>query len=134
MKWLFVVLIKKTYTDVNLFRGVLLDECVNGFLLWRLIKSYRVISFWPSFRLTKITLISRLNLLKKCMINIYMIRVNKCIIYGFVCSVLIRAGCEKRSKFILTWHRGHRDHEGGSPRRRLAIALRLRSPLRISPT
>ena len=35
-------------------------------------------------------------------------------------------------KFILTWHRGYRDHKGGSPRARLTIALRCCWPLRLS--
>ena len=31
-------------------------------------------------------------------------------------------------KFILTWYRRHPDHEGGSPKVRLSIALRLADP------
>ena len=40
------------------------------------------------------------------------------------CSVRVSLDVKVRVGSILTWHRGHHDHEGGSPKVRLTIALR----------
>ena len=51
---------------------------------------------------------------------------------SFMCSVWATKGAIMWGIGILTWHRGHRDHEGGSPKVRLTIALRWCWPLRLT--